>query len=325
MRQDVGSYDEIMRLTSSRSRVEGAASAYDFRQTEKLTQDQKKFIERVFVSFSETVITKLAPMLQARFSMQLMTSVPRTYVSYLNSLAETTPMLIFGLEQDVKGFVDMDFDLAFALFDRLMGGKGQPPQPDVRRYFSDLEKAILQKPFTQFLEAYTQAWKDFKPVKPQLLSVEFNPMAVHIASPSELMFVIPFQAELAEAHGSINVVLPFHYLRDCIPKASFDEFMLSKTSVPTTPQPPATPQLAKHIEKAKIPITVSLGRAELLFQELLSLEVGDTIRLDTEISQPLRVKVSGQTKFLGHPGTKDSKLACKISRVLQDGDEELDE
>ena len=180
MRQDSGSYDEIMRLTSSRKG--DGASAYDFRKTEKFTADQIKFIENTFVSFSETVITSLAPMLQSRFRMELMTIVTRSYTSYINSLAETTPMLIFKLEQDVQGFID----------------------------------------------AYAQAWKTLKPVKPQLVSFEFNPMAVHIASPSELMVVIPFQADIASANGSINVVLPFQYLRDCLPKGSYDEFNLTR-------------------------------------------------------------------------------------------------
>ncbi|MBQ7528527.1 flagellar motor switch protein FliM [bacterium] len=323
MRHDSGSYDEIMRLTSSRNRGE-SASTYDFRKTEKFTGDQIKFLEKVFVSFSEAVITSLAPTLQSRFKMELMTIIPRSYVSYVNSLQETTPMLLFKID-DVQGFIDIDFGLAFALFERLMGGKGQAPTNDFRDSFTDLEKAILQKPLVKLLDAYSQAWKDIKNVKPQLSSFEFNPMAVHIASPSELMVIVPFQAEIASAAGAINLVLPFRYLRDCIPKTSFDEFILSKTSPSASPQPQLVAYMTDKLKNAKVPLTVSLGRAELLFQELLSLEVGDTIRLDTEISQPLRVKVNNRTKFLGHPGTKDSKLACKISRVLQDGDEEFDE
>ncbi|MGM9993047.1 MAG: flagellar motor switch protein FliM [Candidatus Bruticola sp.] len=323
MRQDPGSYDEIMRLTSSRN-GEGA-SAYDFRKTEKFTVDQRKFLERVFVSFSESVITSLAPLIQSRFRLELMKITSRSYTSYINSLSGTTPMLVFRLEQDVQGFIDIDFDLAFALFERLMGGKGMPIGDELRDYFTDLEKAILQKPLVRMLDAYTQAWKTLKPVKPQFVSFEFNPMAVHIAIPSELMVIIPFQAEIAAASGAINVVLPFRYLRDCLPKGSYDEFKLTQGVKAGAPQQAMTPFLVDGVQNAKVPITVSLGRAELLFQELLSLERGDTIRLDTEISQPLRVKVNNKTKFLGHPGTKDSKLACKISRVLQDGDEEFDE
>ncbi|HBM97196.1 TPA: hypothetical protein DD394_06835 [bacterium UBP9_UBA11836] len=323
MRQDSGSYDEIMRLTSSRKG--DGASAYDFRKTEKFTTDQIKFIENIFVSFSDTVTTSLAPMLQSRFRLELMTIVTRSYTSYINSLAETTPMLIFKLDQDVQGFIDIDFGLAFALFERLMGGKGTPSRDELRDTFTDLEKAILQKPLARLLDAYAQAWKTLKPVKPQLVSFEFNPMAVHIASPSELMVIIPFQVDIASASGSINVVLPFQYLRDCLPKGSYDEFNLTKGAKTSASQPPMTAHIADKIQNAEVPITVSLGRAELLFQELLSLEVGDTIRLDTEISEPLKVKVEGKTKFFGHPGTKDSKLACKISRVLQEGDEEFDE
>ena len=323
MRHDSGNFDEIMRLTSSR-RGDGASS-YDFRRTEKFSGDQTKFLEKVFVAFSEAVITHLAPLLQAKFQMELLTITPRSYHSYLNSLPDPTPIMIFRLEPEVQGFIDIDFNLAFALFERLMGGKGQPPRDEMRPYFTDLEKAVLQKPLSRILDAYGESWKDVKVVKAQFAGLEFNPMAVHIASPSELMVVIPFQAEIASAGGLINVCLPFRYLRDCIPKASFDEFMLSReTSGPQSGQPVA-PIFAKNLEGAKVPVAVTLGRAELVFQELMSIEVGDTIRLDTEIRQPLRVKVNKRTKFLGHPGIKDGKLACKVSRVLQEGDEEFDE
>ena len=323
MRQGAGSYDEIMRVASSRRSED--ATKYNFRKTERFTGDQMKFLERVFVSFSEAVTTNLAPLLKSRFKMELRSIVPRSYSSYLNSLPEATPMLVFRLEQDVRGFIDMDFGLAFSLFERLMGGKGQPMHDETRDSFTDLEKAILQKPLAKFLDAYTQAWRDLKPVKPQLESFEFNSMAVHIASPSDLMVIVPYQADIASASGDINVVLPFRYLRDCIPKTSFDEFVISKTSAATSPQAQAGPAIGRKLESARVPVIVTLGRAELMFQELLSIEVGDTIRLDTEISQPLRVRVGDKNKFLGHPGTKDGKLACKISRVLQEGDEEADE
>ncbi len=321
VRQDTGSYDEIMRLTSS-PRGDGASS-YDFRKTEKFSGDQNKFLERVFIAFSESVITNLAPVLKSKFNMELLSIVPRSYHSYLNSLPETTPMMIFKLDPEVQGFIDIDFSLAFALFERLMGGKGQPPRDDSRNYFTDLEKAILQTPLTKLLDAYQAAWKDIKPVKPQLTTLEFNPMAVHIASPSELMVIIPFQVEIASASGLINVVLPFRYLKECIPKGNFDEFMLTQKTTPGQGNQQSV--LSVKLESAKVPLVVTLGRAELLFQELLSLSVGDTIRLDSEISQLLRVRVNDQTKFLGYPGSKDGKLACKIERVLQDGDEEFDE
>ncbi len=324
MRDDSGSYDEIMRLTSSRSRGE-QASAYDFRKTEKFSGDQLKFLQRIFTTFAESVTTNLAPLTQSKCNFSLLNIAPRTYHSYLNSLSDNTPIMVFKVDQDVSGFIDIEFSLAFALFERLMGGKGQPPRENARSVFTDLEKTILRKPLIKLLDAYNAAWKDTKPVKTQLVNIEFNSMAVHIANPSELMVVIPFQAEIAQAIGAVNILLPFRYLKDIIPKSSFDEFVLTRETSTNASAEKAAPFLTKKLEAAKVPIIVSLGRAELLFQELLTIEVGDTIRLDTEIGQPLRIKVDNHTKFLGFPGVKDKKMACKVSKVLQEGDEEFDE
>lgn len=306
---------------AQRQRYQGA-STYDFRQTDKFSSDQHKFLEKIFKGFSEAVVTHVAPLLQSRFHMELISIKTRSYHSYLNSLPDPTPVMVFRASETVSGFVDIDFDLSFAIFDRLMGGKGAPPREHIRNFFTDLEQAILKKPLARILTAYTEAWRDVQTVDAQFQSLEFNPNAVYICAPSESMVVTAFSVEVAQAQGLLNLCLPFRYLKEMIPKRSFDEFMLT-----TTFQAPKDDKIIfpETIHNAKVPISVSLGRAELLFQELLTIEVGDTIRLDSEIREPLRIKVNNRTKFLGQPGIKDGRMAAKVSRVLQEGDEEYDE
>lgn len=319
-----GNFDQVMRA-AQRNRFQGA-STYDFRQTEKFTTDQNRFLEKLFVSFAEAVVTQLAPLLQARFQMELISVKPRTYHAYLNSLHEPTPMIVFRLDNETNAFIDLDFDLTFAIFDKLMGGKGIPPREELRPFFTDLEKAILRKPFGRILMAYSQAWKEFKDVDPQFQGLEFNPNAVHICTPSETMIVTTFQVDVAQAQGLVNLVVPFRYLKNSIPRSSYDTFVLTRGA--TTVAAPAQaniPHFANRIGNAKVPVSISLGRAELLFRDLLSIEVGDTIRLDTEIREPLRIKVNGRTKFLGNPGIKDGKLAARVSKLLEDGDDDYDE
>ncbi|MEW6282862.1 MAG: FliM/FliN family flagellar motor switch protein, partial [Candidatus Eremiobacterota bacterium] len=321
----VGSFNDVMRATQRR-RYE-TASPYDFRQVEKFSADQTRFLEKLFVSFAESVVTLLAPLLQTRFQMEMVSIKPRSYHSYLNSLPDPTPILVFRLDSDAMGFLDIDFDLSFALFDKLMGGKGVAPRDEVRPFFTDLEKAILQKPLLKMLEGYSEAWQEVKEVRPQYVSLEFNPMAVHIAPPSETMVITSFQADVAHAQGLVNVCIPFRYLKNTIPRSSFDEFVLTKTGSGATQAQAqvVAPIFAKNLESARVPVSISLGRAEILFQDLLTIEVGDTIRLDTEIAAPLKIKVNEKSKFLGLPGLKDGRLAAKVVRVLQEGDEEFDE
>jgi flagellar motor switch protein FliM len=230
---------------------------------------------------------------------------------------------VFGVSDQVQGFLDIDFDLSFALFEKLMGGRGGPPRDDQRPYFTDLEKTILKIPLLKILESYGEAWKDVHTLEAKYQSLEFNPNAVYICSPSETMVVTSFQVDVAQAEGLLSLCLPFRHLKELIPKRSFDEFVHLKTSMNLPKDDKII--FPETIQSAKVPVTVSLGRAELLFQELLSIEVGDTIRLDAETTQPLKIKVNEKTKFLGQPGIKDGRMATRVIRVLEEGDEDYDE
>lgn len=297
------------------------ASSWDFRQTEKFSSDQSRFLQKIFTDFAESTVQKLAPLLTSRYNMELISIKIKEYSKYLNMLPDPTPVLVFGLNDKVSGFFDVDFDLSYALFERLLGGRGGAPREDQRLFFTDLEKTILKIPFLKILASYGEAWNDVHPVEPKFQSLEFNPNSVYICSPSETMVVTSFQVDVAQAEGLLSLCIPFSYLKEMIPKKSFDEFTLTNLNLPKADNA----IFAESIHNAKVPVAVSLGRAELLFQELLTIEVGDTIRLDAEISDPLKVKVNGRTKFLGQPGIKDGRMATRVIRVLEEGDEDYDE
>jgi flagellar motor switch protein FliM len=321
-----GSFDQFLKMgqESPGLRRPGRADPYDFKQTEKFNQDQQKFLERIFSQFAENIVTLLAPMLQTRIAVELLHIRQRQYHAYLNSLQDPTTLIVFKIDPETKGFVAVDFDLSFALLDRLMGGKGQPLEEV--RYFTDLEKAVLQRPLLKFLDGYGEAWREIQTFKLQYDNMEFNPLAVHIVPPSENMVVVSFQAQFAQAQGSIEIAVPFRHLKGIIPRASFEEFMLTRSTQTMMQAPPAVPLFAKNLEAARVPISVELGKSEVLFQDLLNLEIGDRIKLEMDIKEPLRIKVNDKTKFLGYPGrTPDGKMAIRITKVLSEGDEEFEE
>lgn len=297
-------------------------SDYDFRRTEKFTSDQNRFLQKIFSDFAESTVQKLAPLLKSRYNMELISIKTRSYHSYLNSLPDPTPVLVFGINETVSGFLDVDFELAFSLFERLLGGRGGPPPENLRPFFTDLEKTILKIPFLKILASYGEAWSDVQKIEPKFQSLEFNPNAVYICSPSEIMVVTSFQVDLAQSRGLLSLCVPFKHLKEIIPKKSFDTWThTTNLNLPSD----GSIVFPETIHNAKVPVSLSLGRAELLFQELLTIEVGDTIRLDREITEPLKVKVNDHTKFFGQPGIKDGRIATKIVKVLEEGDDEYDE
>ncbi|MDQ7822968.1 MAG: FliM/FliN family flagellar motor switch protein [Candidatus Eremiobacteraeota bacterium] len=323
--KDPASFDDVMRATGGASRPGqyGKADRYDFKKGEKLTNDQERFAKQIFGTFAENMMIHLGTLLQARVQVELVSVRQRNYQSFINSLPDPTAIYVFRIDPETRGLLCLDFSLSFALLDRLMGGRGVPLE-EVRS-FTDLEKAVILKPISKILEGYTAAWKDVREFIPQFLEMDFNPMAVHIVTPSEMMVVISFQAYIAQARGAIDLCVPFRHLKDSIPRSSFDEFLISKPTTTTQASSPSvTPIFARGIEAAKVPVVVELGKAELMFQDLLYLEVGDCIKLDVEVTSPLKVKINEKTKFLGRPGTKDNRMSVQITKVVGEGDEEFE-
>ncbi len=320
------SFDGEMRSASgydrSRYTESRAMDRYDFKKGEKLSGDQERFVRNIFNAFSENVMIHLGALLQTRIQMNLNSIRQRNYHSFLNSLPDPSSIFIFKIDADVRGLLCIDFPLSFALLDKLMGGKGAPI--DEVRVFTDLEKAIIMKPVNKIFEAYAESWKEVRKIEPQFLEMDFNPMAVHIVTPSEIMVVINFQVTIAQTNGSVDICIPFKYLKDNLPRSSFDEFLITRGTAGGGSPQIAPSNIITGVEAAKIPVVVELGRAELMFQELLYLEIGDCIKLDVEVTAPMKLKVNDKTKFLGRPGVKESKMSIQITKVIAEGDEEFE-
>lgn len=299
------------------------AQPYDWGKTAKFSPDQKKFLERVFKQFSDYVTTKMAPLVQTRVSIEYQDAKLRPYSNFIQSLYEPLTMVIMRVDPEHRGLIVIDFPLSFALIDKCLGGKGEPLEEV--RYFTEIEEAVLQRVSTKFIESYQEAWNELiKECKPQFVEMQFNPQMVHIVKPSEMMVCVSFDVRISHAQGPIYIVLPFEYLKTTLPKANFEEFMLTRSSSAQA-TPTVAPLFAKNLEQAKVPVSVELGSTELLFHELAVLEVGDFIKLDQEITQPLRVKVNERVKFLGRPGVRENRIAVQLTKVLQEGDEEFEE
>jgi len=315
-------FKHLPKVDTAEDAIRKKAVPYQWGQTAKFSADQKKFLERVFTQFAENVTTKMAPLLQTRVNITYDNAKLRPYSTFIQSLYEPIALLILRMDPETKGLIVIDFPLSFALIDRCLGGSGQSLEEI--RYFTDIEIAVLERVVVRLIESYQEALSEIRECKPQYLEMQFNPQTVHIVKPSETMVCVTFDVQVIQASGPIYVIIPFEYLKSVLPKSNFEEFMLTRSS-PSQVSPSVAPLFVKNLDAAKVPVSVELGSTELPFGELAILEVGDFIKLDQEITEPLKVKVNDRIKFLGRPGVRERKMSVQITKVLQEGDEELDE
>jgi flagellar motor switch protein FliM len=298
------------------------AAPYEWGKTERFSQDQKKFLDRLFKQFAENVTQRMAPLLQTRVSMEYQNARLRPYSVFIQSLYEPITLITIRMDPETRGLLVLDFPLSFALIDRCLGGAGMPLEEI--RYFTEIEIAVLERVVSRLMDGYQEAWGEIRECKPQYQQMEFNPQTVHVAKPSDTMVCVSFDIHMGQTSGPVYVVIPFEYLKAVIPRGSFEEFMLTRTNPPQS-GPSIAPLFAKNLDAATVPLAVELGSTELSFGDLLVLEEGDFIKLDQAITEPLRIKVNDRTKFLGRPGLRERKVSVQITKVLQEGDENFDE
>ena len=75
--------------------------------------------------------------------------------------------------------------------------------------------------------------------------------------------------------------------------------------------------LKRNIKEAPVTLSAVLGEAILSFADVLTLEVGDVIRLNSHSDDPISVRVNDLEKFKGVPGVHRGHYAVKITEVVE--------
>lgn len=70
--------------------------------------------------------------------------------------------------------------------------------------------------------------------------------------------------------------------------------------------------LAEHVSQAALEVSALLGAADLTISELISLEVGDTVRLDRSQADALPVLLEGTLKFEGQPVFRNGTFGIEL-------------
>ncbi|HEX3031921.1 MAG TPA: FliM/FliN family flagellar motor C-terminal domain-containing protein [Bacillota bacterium] len=68
-------------------------------------------------------------------------------------------------------------------------------------------------------------------------------------------------------------------------------------------------------------MSVILGHANLTVGELLDLQIGDVVQLDSPVDKPLGIVVGSKIKFHGTAGLVGSRMGVQITDLMKEGDD----
>jgi len=216
---------------------------------------------------------------------------------FMRSLPVPTSISIFKMDP-LRGnaLLVVDSRLVFALVENFFGGAGSQPKVEGRD-FTPIEQAIVERVVKIALTNMEESWKPVHEVHVEMVRTEVNPQFAAIVPPSDVVIVVTFEVELENAIGSLIVCLPYATMEPIRSKlhASFQSERLEVDHVWIN-------RFKERLMETPVEMVVRLGKTTISGRQLLYLQEGDIILLDTDEDELLEAEVEGVRKFHGLPG-----------------------
>jgi flagellar motor switch protein FliM len=203
--------------------------------------------------------------------------------------------------------------IAYALIDRILGGKGMTMEKV--RGFTEIELAILMRLITQMLGLMKEPWENVISLRPSLDRIETNAQFAQLMSPNEMVALVTFTAKVGDVEGLLNLCIPHMTVEPVMPKLS-TKLWFSLIEKGSTEE--SRKDIETRVEGTKVPVTAVLGKTTISVHDFLMLQQGDVIPLNTHVDGKIEVKVGSMLKFYGKPGARNKKAAVKITDVIRE-------
>jgi flagellar motor switch protein FliM len=301
--------------------VEKKVRVYDFKRALRFSKDQIRSLTRIHDNYARMLTTLFSAQLRMFVQINVVSVDQLPYEEFIRSISKLTILYIYETEPlEGRMVMEVNPNIAYAMLDRLLGGVGS--SPDKAASLTEIESIILERIFNKALERMSDAWKNVIDLYPSLQLTELNPQFMQIVSSNETVVVISMSIKIGETTGMINLCLPHVVLEPIMPKLSAHHWFASqqKTRAPEEKQ-----ALELRVNKIKVPVIAELGTSNISVREFLNLSVGDVVQLDRDANSELKIRVGEKQKFTGLPGLVRGRVAVQISKVLREGEEEVDE
>lgn len=294
----------------------GAVLIYDFKHPAKFSREHIQTLTAIHEVFARLFSTQLSAQMRLAVQLDVVSVDQLTYDEFMRSITNPTVVSIFDMNP-LEGNSILEFTptTALTIIDRLLGGPGR--SSGRARELTDIETSLIAKVVKKGMINFSEAWKTVIPnLSPEVLSIETNPRFVQIVSPQDTVAVISFEVKVGESQGSMRICIPYPTIEPVVQRMSTQIFISSSTKVRDQDQ--TLKEVRKNVDKLEVRLALILGYTDITVRDLLSLQIGDVISLNTMTNQDLPVIVEQECKFWGRPGTIGNKLAVQITNVISE-------
>ncbi|HOJ99062.1 MAG TPA: flagellar motor switch protein FliM [Termitinemataceae bacterium] len=292
---------------------------YDFKRPDKFSKEQIRTVSIMHETFARLTTTSLSAYLRSMVHVHVASVDQLTYEEFIRSIPTPTMLAIINMDP-LKGNAILEIDPAvtFSIIDRLFGGTGEGTK--VQHELTDIEQSVMEGIIVRILGNMREAWSQVIDLRPRLGQIDTNPQFAQIVPPSEMVVLVTLETKVGEVEGMMNFCIPYLTIEPIIGKLSAQYWYSSVRRGTTTEN---LNILKDKLSTVDITVVAEVGRIQIPVRDVLSLKVGDVIRLyNVRVGDPMTLNIGNKKKFLCRPGVVGKKMAVQIVKKLAELEQE---
>ena len=287
---------------------------YDLANQDRIIRGRMPTLDIIHDRFIRLFRVTLSNSLRKMANLSVNSTGPLKFSEFMNSLPLPSCLNILRLDP-LRGAAVMVIEskLLYALVDSFFGGNDVPYTKIEGKDFTQIEIKIARRVVLSAIDDLEKAWEPVYPLKIGYSRTEINPQFVAVVPPSDVVIATIFDVELEKVSGTIKIVIPYSTLEPIKSKLSvgFQSEQLEVDFIWIN-------RVKEQIMQTTANMVVRLGEANIQMRDVLNLEIGDIIQLDTDATMPLDVQVEGVPKFKGIPGLLKGSRAIRVTESMFD-------
>ncbi|MCC9624114.1 flagellar motor switch protein FliM [Thalassospira sp. MA62] len=237
---------------------------------------------------------------------------------YLNSIPLPAMLGVFKAEEwDNYGLLTVDSALIYSIVDVLLGGRrGTAAMRIEGRPYTTIERNLVERMIHVVLGDLSAAFDPLSPVTFRFERLETNPRFATIARHANAAIVAKLRIDMEDRGGRLELLIPYATLEP-VRELLLQMFMGEKFGRDSIWEN----HLANELWQTHVNLLAVLDEQVMSLGDVLNLEVGNRLVLNTGPTSPVEVRCGDVPLFKGLMGRKGDRIAIQVrdrARVSED-------
>jgi flagellar motor switch protein FliM len=292
---------------------------YDFKRPDKFSKEQIRTISIMHETFARLTTNALSANLRSMVHVHVASVDQLTYEEFIRSIPTPTTLAVINMDP-LKGNAILEIDpaITFSIIERLFGGTGEGTKS--QHELTDIEAAVMEGMIVRILGNMREAWAQVIDLRPRLGQIETNPQFAQIVPPTDMVVLVTLETKVGEVEGMMNFCIPYLTIEPIIGKLSA-QFWYSSARRAATNENLNT--LKEKLSTVDITVVAEIGRISIPIKDVLSLRVGDVVRLyNVRVGDTFSLNIGNKKKYLCRPGIVGKKVAVQIIKKTEELEKE---